>query len=96
MNGRELFEAIYAGEKTDRLPISGVGPWAETLTRWRTEGLGAADDPNAILGLTGRLGSIQKGRDADLVILDGDPLEPSSRIEMVLIDGKIVYQRKQK
>ena len=53
-------------------------------------------NPAAILGLTGRLGSIQKGRDADLVILDGDPLEPSSRIEMVLIDGNIVYQRKQK
>ncbi len=53
-------------------------------------------NPAALLGLTGRLGSIRKGRDADLVILDGDPLEPSSRIEMVVVDGKIVYQRKQK
>jgi imidazolonepropionase-like amidohydrolase len=53
-------------------------------------------NPAAILGLAGRLGSIQKGRDADLVILDGDPLEASSRIEMVIVDGKIVYQREQK
>ena len=54
--------------------------------------LNAAD----VLGLAGRVGSIQKGRDADLVILDGDPLEPSARIEMVMIDGKMVYQRERK
>jgi imidazolonepropionase-like amidohydrolase len=48
-----------------------------------------------LLGVAGRVGSIQKGRDADLVVFDGDPLEPSSRVEMVLIDGNIVYQREQ-
>ena len=26
MNGRELHEAVYAGEKVDRLPLSGLGP----------------------------------------------------------------------
>ena len=46
-----------------------------------------------ILGLADRLGSIQKGRDADLVIFDADPLEASSRVETVIIDGKVVYQR---
>lgn len=49
-----------------------------------------------LLGLEGRIGSIQKDRDADLVVLDGDPLEPSSRIEMVIVDGSIVYRREQK
>ncbi len=49
-----------------------------------------------ILGLDGRLGSIQPGRDADLVILDGDPLEPASRVETVIIDGNVVYRREQK
>lgn len=49
-----------------------------------------------ILGLDGRLGSIQPGRDADLVILDGDPLEPASRVETVIIDGNIVFRREQK
>ncbi len=49
-----------------------------------------------LLGLAGRLGSIQPGRDADLVVLDGDPLEPASRVEIVIIDGRIVYQREQK
>jgi len=46
-----------------------------------------------LLGLDGRLGSIQEGRDADLVILDGDPLEPASRVETVIIDGNVVYRR---
>ena len=48
-----------------------------------------------LLGVAGRVGSIQMGRDADLVVFDGDPLEPSSRVEIVLIDGSIVYQREQ-
>ena len=52
MNGRELYEAIYSGERTDRLPIRPLGLWQETLERWRTEGLGEEADPNTALGLT--------------------------------------------
>ena len=47
-----------------------------------------------ILGIADRLGSIEKGKDADLVILNGDPLELTSSVEMVIINGEIVYQRK--
>lgn len=46
-----------------------------------------------ILGIHQRVGSIEKGKDADLVILSGDPLEPTSGVEMVIINGEIVYQR---
>ena len=46
-----------------------------------------------ILGVSKRVGSIQKGKDADLVILNGDPLQPTSTVEMVIINGNIVYQR---
>lgn len=46
-----------------------------------------------ILGVANRVGSIQKGKDADLVILDGDPLQLTSTVEMVIINGNIVYQR---
>ena len=53
MNGRELFGAIYGGEKAERLPVLGAGPWGETLERWRTEGLGPAEDPNEALNLAG-------------------------------------------
>ena len=51
MNGRELYQAIYSGEKFDRLPIVGIGGWTETMERWRQEGLGADRDPNAATGL---------------------------------------------
>jgi len=41
----------------------------------------------AILGLEQRLGSIEPGKDADIVILDRHPLDLSSRVERVYING---------
>jgi len=49
-------------------------------------------NPAEILGVADRVGSIEKGKDADLRILDGDPLELRTRVEMVLIDGEIVHR----
>ena len=40
-----------------------------------------------------RIGSIKKGKDADLVFLDGEPFELLTSVEMVMIDGKIEYQK---
>lgn len=51
MNGRQLYEAVYSGERPDRLPMRPVGPWGESLERWRTEGLGQDEDLNEVLGL---------------------------------------------
>jgi len=48
--------------------------------------------PAEIIGVADRVGSIEKGKDADLRILDGDPLELRTKVEMVLIDGEIVYK----
>ncbi len=53
MNGRERFEAIYRGERPDRLPILGIGAWGGTLERWRREGLGPDESPSIVLGLDG-------------------------------------------
>jgi len=49
-------------------------------------------NPAEILGVADRVGSIEKGKDADLRILDGDPLELRTKVELVLIDGEIVYR----
>jgi imidazolonepropionase-like amidohydrolase len=50
--------------------------------------------PAEILGVADRIGSLQVGKDADIVILSGHPLDSLSRVEMVLIDGKTVFERK--
>lgn len=50
--------------------------------------------PARLLKLDARLGAIERGRDADLVLLTGDPLALSSRVKVVLIDGKIVFEDK--
>lgn len=38
-----------------------------------------------------RVGSLETGKDADVVLWSGDPLDPRSRVELVLIDGRIQY-----
>jgi imidazolonepropionase-like amidohydrolase len=45
--------------------------------------------PARLLGVEGRVGTIEAGRDADLVALNGDPLELTTSIQWVLVDGKI-------
>lgn len=50
--------------------------------------------PARLLGLENRVGTIEAGRDADLVALDGDPLEGTTSIQWVLVDGKIYEKGK--
>ena len=40
-----------------------------------------------------RLGSLKEGKDADLVLWDGNPLEVSSRVWATLIDGEIAWSQ---
>ena len=45
--------------------------------------------PASIVGLGKRVGTIAPGRDADLNVFSGDPLEPTSRLALVIIDGVV-------
>lgn len=47
-------------------------------------------NPAKHIGIADRVGSLEVGKDADIVIADGSPFEISTNIEYVLIDGKIV------
>lgn len=42
-----------------------------------------------------RLGSIRKGKDADIVIFDRNPLEISSNVKATIINGKIVWPKEE-
>lgn len=44
------------------------------------------------IGVADRVGSLEEGKDADIVITDGDPLISDTRVEMVLVDGKVVVE----
>jgi imidazolonepropionase-like amidohydrolase len=48
-------------------------------------------NPAAFLGLDGRVGALEPGRDGDVVIWSGDPLDVRARAEHVLIEGRTVY-----
>jgi imidazolonepropionase-like amidohydrolase len=43
--------------------------------------------------LADRVGSLESGKDADVVLSTGDPLDPRSRVEFVFIDGQLEYSR---
>lgn len=47
--------------------------------------------PAAILGLD-KLGTIESGKTADLVLYTGDPLDPAGRLRMTIIDGRTAYE----
>jgi len=44
------------------------------------------------VGLEGRIGSLDPGKDADLVMLNGEPFDMLTSVESVLIDGKVEYK----
>ena len=50
-------------------------------------------NPAKVFMLDHRVGSLEVGKDADVVLLTGDPLDPREAVETVLIDGKIEYDR---
>lgn len=49
--------------------------------------------PARDLGLAKRIGSIEVGKDADMVLLSGEPFSVRTFVEKVWIDGKSVYRR---
>ena len=49
--------------------------------------------PARFLGLGAELGSIEAGKRGDIVVFSGDPLDFSSWIEEVYIDGILAYDK---
>lgn len=49
--------------------------------------------PAEILGVEDRVGSLEEGKDGDVVILDGDPMSTFTNVLFTIVDGRIAYQR---
>ena len=50
-------------------------------------------NPATAIGIAGRVGSLEVGKDADVVIHNGNPLtDIDSSVATAIIDGKIIYQ----
>ncbi len=47
--------------------------------------------PAVTAGIADRVGSLEVGKDADILFITGDPADPRTSIEGVLIDGEKVY-----
>jgi len=45
------------------------------------------------LGMEKRIGSLEEGKDADVVILSGDPLDYRSFVEKTFVNGKLLYDK---
>jgi imidazolonepropionase-like amidohydrolase len=48
-----------------------------------------------VIGVADRVGSLEVGKDADIVVLSGDPLDYRTVTELVLIDGEVAYVREE-
>ena len=91
-----------AGAKVVLLPrsdsASGFESWLEDVGVLVGAGLdrkaavrGVTQHAADFLGLGAELGTLAEGKRANLLILSGDPFEPGTEIDAVMLDGQIVH-----
>ncbi len=101
---RETFVPSELDRRGVRFALSAENPASQSL--WYqaalSTGLGLPREkaiaavttvPAEILGLGKRVGSLEPGKDGNVLLLSGDPLSVSSWVERVVIEGKPVYDR---
>ena len=49
-------------------------------------------EPAKLLGIDKSYGSLEKGKKANFLVFDGDPLETGSQLKQVILDGKLTYE----
>jgi len=78
---QEVAKAMYAGR------ANGIMITEDQAIRWLTI------NPAWALGLDDRVGSIEVGKNADVVLWSGNPFSIYSKAERVWIDGSLLYDR---
>jgi len=48
-------------------------------------------EPAALLGLDKEVGSLEQGKQANLVFFNGDPFEVTTRVQAVMLEGEFVF-----
>jgi imidazolonepropionase-like amidohydrolase len=83
------------------LAPAGTGKWL-LIDAALAAGYGMTDDqvlkavtlvPAQILGVADRVGSLEVGKDADVVVLDGPPLSVKTWVQRVYVNGELVYTK---
>ncbi len=59
---------------------------------WRASLAALTLVPARQIGLGDRVGSLEKGKDADFFVTQGDPLDPRYAPQQVFIEGRLVYR----
>ena len=77
-----IHQVQYAGNLVALAKVPGA-----TGLSWVEAFAAITSKPAEVMGLGGEIGSLRPGRRGDVVIWDGDPLELSSGVEKVWIDG---------
>jgi imidazolonepropionase-like amidohydrolase len=45
------------------------------------------------MGIHNRVGSLEKGKDADVVVLSGLPFDSGTRVNATIVKGEVCWQR---
>ena len=86
INDRDAHQLRYSVQYAGNLVALNKVPRATGLS-WDEAFAAISSGPAEIMDLGGKLGSLQAGRQADVVIWTGDPLELSTQVDKVIIDG---------
>ncbi len=78
---QEVAKAMYAGR------AAGINVTEDMAVKWMTI------NPAWALDLDSRIGSLEPGKDADVVLWSGDPFSIYSKAEKVWIDGAMLFDR---
>ncbi|APG62947.1 amidohydrolase [Sphingorhabdus lutea] len=87
IDDRDAHQLRYSAQYAGNLVALNKVPGA-TGVNWNTAFALISSRPAEILGQGGKLGVLKNGAAADVVIWNGDPLELSTNVEQLFIDGK--------